>query len=259
MLSHKTLSRALLTLTLLTPLASTPTLQAKSNAAPTVRRQFEVTHAGGTAAVKTSADKDAVIVSIVRSGQATHHYRAYPQVATITVQIDRRKLFTYHINTGRIEAERFSLNIHQGSGTERRQRTEVAAIRGQLIEDMNILRAVRGFDKRADVLLAELAYVVLTYDDSIMDGEPPAGFAVSEREAAASGRAAGAVSFVSVSARGRQSDSLDGCLDTCSTHYNECQADQGVTNKTTCHNNRTSCTNTCYGTYGGKKRPPILP
>lgn len=53
-------------------------------------------------------------------------------------------------------------------------------------------------------------------------------------------------------------DSLEGCLGRCESQYAECQNDLTVTNKTVCHNNRTSCTNTCYTTYGAKQ-PKTFP
>lgn len=159
----------------------------------TARSQYEVSNdKGQTATVETSASKDAVIVSIYRQGQTTHHYRAYPQASTITVQVGRQTVFTYYIKLGRIDvnsfgvaqgrpgAGSFSVELAKVKGPERRQRSDIEAVRRQFEDDMHILRAVRGYDKTADVLLAELAYVVLTYDDSIMDGNPSTSLSVHE-------------------------------------------------------------------------------
>ncbi|HKR01842.1 MAG TPA: hypothetical protein VJT09_14270 [Pyrinomonadaceae bacterium] len=68
-------------------------------------------------------------------------------------------------------------------------------------------------------------------------------------------------SFYGVAATLMQQDQLTICLETCDNQYNECQADQGVSDKTICHNNRTSCTNTCNNVYGPKlpKSPPPRP
>ena len=53
-------------------------------------------------------------------------------------------------------------------------------------------------------------------------------------------------------------DTLEGCLGRCESQYAECQNDLSVTNKTVCHNNRTTCTTTCYNTYGAKQ-PKTFP
>ncbi|HEX8721724.1 MAG TPA: hypothetical protein VF736_13905 [Pyrinomonadaceae bacterium] len=159
----------------------------------TSRGRYEVSdEKGAVTTVATSASKDAVVVSLQRQGQPTHHYRAYPQAATITVQVERQTAFTYYINLGRIDVKAFrvgqgapadasfTVELSKVSGPERRQRKDIAAIRQQFESDMRVLRAVRGYDDDADVRLAELAYVVLTYDDSIMDGKAPASLSVRE-------------------------------------------------------------------------------
>ena len=157
------------------------------------RSRYEVSdEKGNVTTVATSASKDAVVVSLQRQGQPTHHYRAYPQAATITVQVERQTAFTYYIKLGRIDVKAFSLaggrpadagftvELSRVSGPERRQRKDIAAVGRQFEADMRVLRAVRGYDEGADVRLAELAYVVLTYDDSIRDGKAPASLAVRE-------------------------------------------------------------------------------
>lgn len=152
---------------------------------------------GNVTTVATSASKDAVVVSLHRQGQPTHHYRAYPQAATITVQVERQTAFTYYINLGRIEVKAFrvgqgapadasfTVELSKVSGTERRQRKDITAVSKRFEADMRVLRAVRAYDDSADVQLAELSYVVLTYDDSIMDGKPPQEFSVTETTPAA--------------------------------------------------------------------------
>lgn len=60
--------------------------------------------------------------------------------------------------------------------------------------------------------------------------------------------------------RMQQSD-LQICLERCDNQYTECQQDPKVPDKTPCHNNRNTCTNTCNSTYGPKlpKSPPPRP
>jgi hypothetical protein len=180
------------------------------------RSRYEVSDdKGRVAAVATSASNDAVVVSIHRQGQPTHHYRASPPTATITVQVERQTAFTYYINLGRVDVksfavvrgrpadESFTVELAKVSGPERRQRKDIAAIRERFADDMRVLRAVRGYDNSADVLLAELAYVVLTYDDSIMDGKPPASLTVREVEPEAAGQRVGAATLARAAAPGR--------------------------------------------------------
>ena len=148
----------------------------------TLVRNYKVTQGSGEAVkVETSASKEAVTVSIVRKGEPTHHYLNYPQVAVTKVQFGKHDdIFTHYIETARVESEDFSISLNEVKGNERKNRKDVKDIKSKLVEDMHILRAIRAFDKTADTLLAELAYVVLTYDDSIMDGTPLGNWTVRE-------------------------------------------------------------------------------
>lgn len=89
------------------------------------------------------------------------------------------------VNSGRVTDESFSVNLSEVSGPARRARGEIEAVRRRFEGDMRILRAVRAYDPSADVKLAELAYVVLTYDDGIMDGKAPLDFTVTRTTTAA--------------------------------------------------------------------------
>jgi hypothetical protein len=50
-----------------------------------------------------------------------------------------------------------------------------------------------------------------------------------------------------------QQTDLQICIERCDNQYTECQQDPNVPDKTPCHNNRTTCTNTCNSTYGPKQ------
>lgn len=145
-------------------------------------RNYKVTQGSGEdVKVETSSSRQAVTVSISRKDEPTHYYLNYPQVAVTKVQFGKRNdVFTHYINAKRVESENFSLDLNKISGNERKNRTDIKQIKIKLTEDMKILRAIREFDKTADTLLAELAYVVLTYDDSIIDGEAPDDLTVQE-------------------------------------------------------------------------------
>jgi hypothetical protein len=136
--------------------------------------RYEITESGNkVATVVASFDGEVVSTAIFRQGRPTHLYRAYPQVGAIKVQIDDQPTFTYYIGTGLIEGRGFSFNIREVKWSARQKRSDVAALRQQLAADMRLLRAVRGYDPSAHVKLAELAYVNLTGDNSIYEGDPP--------------------------------------------------------------------------------------
>lgn len=221
-----------------------------SSAHATAKKQYDVFRRDKKiATVATSADREAVSVFIYRQGQPAHLYRTYPQAAATVVRIGRRDLFTHYIDAKSIVADDFNFRLDETSGPVRRARNDVRAIAKQLEEDMLVLRAVRGFDRDADVLLAELAYVVLTYNDSIIDGATPPSFSVREVAPASSSNGEngnGKQRILRAAAKPSRDCKLSECKSTCDGQYSECQADQGVADKTACHNNRTSCTSNCY-------------
>lgn len=149
--------------------------------AQSVVRRFEISENGQrVATVMTSADNELVEVSVYRKGQPTHQYRTYVQLPVTDVRVNDRRLFSVYHKLGLIDAPNLNLNLKEDKGIARRARSEVIAIRNQLQKDMRLLRAVRSYDKTADVTLAELAYVILTYDDSIFNSETPTTLLVTE-------------------------------------------------------------------------------
>jgi len=124
---------------------------------------------------------------------------------------------------------------------------------------MRILRAVRGFDPDACVLLAETDYVIVTYDTSILEGAPSRLLRVAE--------ATGGAAMARLDKTGRaklmrltakishpQSDTLDGCLSSADTRFTQCRSDPAIGDKSICYNNRSKETQQGYLIYGGK--PP---
>ncbi len=224
--------------------------------------RYEITENGKRiATVVASFDGEVVSTAIFRQGRPTHLYRAYPQVGAIKVQVDDQPAFTYYIGTGLIEAKNFSFNIREVKWSARQKRSDVAALRQQLAGDMTILRAVRGYDPSAHVRLAELAYVNLTGDDSIYEGDPPStliviGSGQAKSKSKTSGSKFMRTALVPQSTTGNP-DSLGGCLDTCTQQKDACIRD-GV-DKGKCYDNQTSCTNNCYNVYGNKKAPMTAP
>lgn len=233
----------------------------------TSKKQYEISEYGNKiAVVVASFDGEVVSASIYRQGQPAHVYRAYPQVAAIKVQIGDQKLFTYYIETGLIEARGLTFNIREVKWSARRQRSEITALRQLFVEDMRILRAVRGCDGEAHVKLAELAYVNLTGDNSIYEGQPSNSLLVAEMVQATSRSKTGGVQLILTAAKPQSTtgnpDSLRGCLDTCNQQKDACinaKVDPGK-----CYDNQTSCTNNCYQVYGNKSgggsdKQPIQP
>lgn len=225
-------------------------------------RRYEVSDKGNKlATVVTSASNQMVSVSVERKGKPVHYYRTYVQLPVTEVRIgDRQQVFSIYHKTGDIVAEdyklnvKFNLNIARISGVERSQRNDVKAIRKQFAQDMHILRAVRAYDATSDVELAELAYVIVTYDDSIMNSEAPASLTVNEATAKNFSKTNNAK--IVRAAFAIQSNTLDGCMKQVDADYNDCVADKSFSDKTVCHNNRVSGRSTCYSTYGSKVVAP---
>jgi hypothetical protein len=224
----------------------------------TVRKQYEVnTDKGKVVRVSTAADRETVAVTIERQGGPANTYVTYPQAATTVVSTGKRVLFNHHFDAKTLAGNDFNFQIGRESGPERARHKSVVAIRQQLKDDMRVLSAVRGFDPDADVILAELAYVVLTYDNSMLDAAPPSGYSVYELARTSAGRLMRSAKVVRASLRATIFCDLNECKDTCDGHYSACMADQSFTDKTPCHNNRSSCNNNCYRSCSiAPEKPP---
>ncbi len=162
------------------------------------------------------------------------------------------------LEAGQVADESFDIDVLKVGGTKRRQDKRISAVRNLLADDMRLLRAVRGFDPYADTVLAESAFVVLTYDNNIRYGEAPASLSVQETIMSTTELAKVKVMRPTTTS---VQDSLNACIDRCGGNYAECQGDPNVGDKTACHTNRTSCENNCYSIYGNRRpsRPPIQP
>jgi hypothetical protein len=155
----------------------------------TVNHRYQVStsaKAGNPAAiVETSAGNEIVGVAIQRPNQPTHFYNSYVQIKVSAARIGRQPLYTIYHDDERIQAGQFDKKFSEAKGLMRSRVKEVVNIHKQLEEDMEILRAVRAYDKNADVLLAELAYSLVTYDNKILDAldnNAPTKFNVTEIE-----------------------------------------------------------------------------
>lgn len=226
----------------------------------TVRKQYEVTTDDGKLVkVSTSADRETVAVTVQRQGRPAHSYVTYPQAATTVVRAGQRELFKHYFDAKTLTGDNFNFQVGRDSGPERARHQSVVHIRRQLEDDMRVLRAVRGFEPGADVILAELAYVVLTNDDSMIDAAPPSSYVVRELARTSAGNIVRSAKVVRAALRATAFCNLTECKSTCDGHYSECQADQNVSDKTVCHNNRTSCNNNCYRSCGpAPVEPPTV-
>lgn len=228
----------------------------------TVKRRFEISSAADgakAATVETAVSNVLMSVAITRKGQPTHYFRAYLNAKVTEAYIGKRELFTVYHAEGLIKAGTFKHTISEVSGAERKRRPEIESIRRQLAEDMHILRAVRNFDGDAGVLLAELDYVIVTYDNNIMESDPSGVYGVTEvtRSRAQQGTASGAKTHrASLTAIGRQSNTLDGCIQGAEARFTQCRTDPGLPDKTICYNNRSTEIQQCHALYGPKAEQP---
>lgn len=176
--------RSARTVILLAILASLAAVSSHAQTETNPVRSYNVLDGNKKVVVETSVTNDVVRASVYRKGKPAHHYRRFLHLDASNVHLGERDLFTFYSKTGRIQGKDLDLKLFEETGEQRGSRDEVKAVRRLLEEDQFIFRAVRGFDSQADTRLAELAYVLLTYDDSIMDGAPPSHFTVRQNSAA---------------------------------------------------------------------------
>lgn len=224
------------------------------------------------AIVETSVDEDLVRVAIQRKNQPTHYYSSYVQINVSAMRIGRNSLFTIYHDDQRIEAGQFDQKFSELRGVARSQRNEIIPIRKKLNNDMQILRAIRAYDKKADVILAELSYAIVTYDNSKIDATDENALSnVSVTKIAPSlwDKSRKDLSLykadkeelnriyktVSLVATKQEAQTFDGCMQGAYNRYNECNSDNRITDKTICYNNRSSEVQTCHKTYGGRDTP----
>ncbi len=244
----------------------------------TITHQYQVSlpsdSSNRTAIVETSVSKELVSVSIQRLNEPTHYYNSYPQILVSAMRVGRNPLFTIYHDDQRIQAGQFDKKFSELSGVLRNKKKEIVSVKQQLEEDMQILRAIRAYDKNADVILAELAYTIVTYDSSILnssDNIASKDFKVIEIEQTSkvilkketadykADKAEFARVFKAVSLKKQVGDDLNSCIQDAYNRFNGCQADAAITDKSICYNNRSSEVQTCYTVYGGKKKEPIQP
>ena len=224
-----------------------------------VKRRYEVSSTadgGRIATVETSVSKEMVSVSIIRPRQSTHHYRAYLSVKVTDASIGSQSLFSVYHNDEIVKADGFNHRFSEVNGLQRRRDPDLQLVRRQVADDMHILRAVRGFDPDACVVLAEMDYVIVTYDTSIFEGAPSGLFNVTESSGKpARASKAGPAKLVSTGLRAApvQNDSLDGCLSGSDSRFVQCRADPAIGDKSICYNNHSKEVQQCYSIYGGKK------
>jgi hypothetical protein len=234
-----------------------------ASAQETVKHRYEVsstTNGSKVATVETLANKEIVSVAVIRAGEPTHHYRAYLSVRVTDASIGGQSLFSIYHNEETIKAGGFNHKFSEVSGPERKGHAALEPVRRQLADDMRVLRAVSGFDPNSCVLLAELDYVIVTYDSSIFEGAPSDLLRVTEGDGAMARQNSPdrlKVVRTRLNSAPRQNDSLDGCLDGADARFIQCRGDQAVADKTTCYNNRSTEVQQCYSIYGAKKPAPV--
>jgi hypothetical protein len=232
-----------------------------ASAQDTVKHRYEVSSTadgGRIATVETSVSKELVSVAIIRQGQPTHHYRAYLSVKVTDASIGNHPLFSIYHNDQIIKAGTFNHKLSEVSGNERKGHAAIESVRRRIADDMRILRAVRGFDPDSCVLLAELDYVIVTYDSSIFEAAASDLFSVTKASGQTARRDKSAPtklvsSRLGAAATHGMNDTLDGCISGAEGRFVQCRTDPSVGDKSICYNNRSTEVQQCYSIYGGKK------
>ncbi len=121
-----------------------------------------------------STDKNSIKAIVERRGQSAHIYTKSLGNNNVTVNIGDKEVLLYNNKSGDFKTPGFDLsnertagNVKQLNWTELKSSDASIAIQTLLAEDMKVFRAVRNYDDATETRSFELAYVVLTADESI--------------------------------------------------------------------------------------------
>lgn len=138
-------------------------------------KKFIVSREGQEIAKLTiSTDKRFTKVIVERQGQAAHIYTKSLVTGDVTVDVSDKEVFSYNNKSGDFKtpnldtlSEKTAGNVKQLKWTELKYSEMSIATQTLLTEDMKVFRAVRNFDDSTQTRSFELAYVILTADESI--------------------------------------------------------------------------------------------
>ncbi len=129
------------------------------------------------AKLSVSTDRNSTKVTIERQGQSAHTYTKSIVTNDVTVNIGGKEFLVYNNTSGDFQLRNLKDSSYQIENTEsntsqlkwtKNKLTEKSlAIQNLLSDDMKIFRIVRNFDESVKTRSFELAYVILTSDESI--------------------------------------------------------------------------------------------
>lgn len=137
--------------------------------------KFSVSRKGQEIAKLTiSTDKSFIKATVEKQGQPAHIYTKSLATNDVTVNIGNKEVFLYNNKSGNFKAPSLDVssqgtsgNVKQIKWTENKFSEMSIAVQNLLAEDMKVFRAVRNFDDSTQTRSFELAYVILTADESI--------------------------------------------------------------------------------------------
>ncbi len=119
------------------------------------------------AKVRIFFDKNEIQTIIERNGQLDHTYMKSLATDDVKANVGDNIFFKYNNKSGDYKVKSKQSNVSSLKWSEIQNFAESFDLRSSLAEDMKILRAVRAYDSSVPTRSFELAYVILTADESI--------------------------------------------------------------------------------------------
>lgn len=158
-----------------------------------------------TAKLSVLNDKNFTKITIERKGQTVHTYTKSIANNNITVDIGDKQFLAYNNKSGDFQLQNLEnssyqikntkSNVSQLKWTENKLAVNSLAVQNMLSDDMRIFRIVRNFNDKVPTRSFELAYVVLTSDESLYWTKDFDGYNVKSSD----GKVKNTISFVKTS------------------------------------------------------------
>ena len=194
------------------------------------------------AKVRISSDKNEIKVIIERSGQFDHIYVKSLATGDVQANAGDNSFFKYNNKSGDYKIKSKQSNVSSLKWSEIQNFTESVDLKSSLVEDMKIFRAVRGYDSSAPTRSFELAYIVLTADESIFWSEN-SDYRVNEAK----------IAKIKFGSR------LSECTQGCDTRLSNCLRDVQPNQRIECYRIADGCYARCESGGGGNCSTPICP
>ncbi len=199
------------------------------------------------AKVSISTDRNTTQVTIERPGQSAHTYTKFIASNDISIDVGGKKFLAYNNTSGDYQLQNLKnstyqiedtkSNVKQLKWTENKLTLNSLAIQNQLSEDMKILRVIRNYDDSVKTRSFELAYVILTADESIYWMKDFDGYNVKTANRKVKGNLIQPVKY-----------SLDaGCGEGCDSRLAACIRDVPASDRIECYRIADGCHGRCDG------------